>query len=81
MARVVPVVEGLRRRGSTIPISVDTRRAAVAAAAAAAGADMVNDVSGGEFDAEMRSTVARWDFFLIINLRFLIIISGERNVL
>ncbi len=44
LERVVPVVEALRRE-SDAPISVDTRKAAVARAALAAGADIVNDVS------------------------------------
>mmetsp|Transcript_58257 Transcript_58257/g.142443 ORF Transcript_58257/g.142443 Transcript_58257/m.142443 type:complete len:809 (-) Transcript_58257:90-2516(-) len=43
---------------SSIVISVDTRHAAVARAAIRAGADIVNDVSGGTFDAEMLPTVA-----------------------
>lgn len=42
-----------------LTISVDTRRAAVAEAAVAAGANAVNDVSGGAFDPEMLGTVAR----------------------
>ncbi len=42
--RVVPVIEGLRRR-SAIRISIDTRKAAVAEAALDAGADVINDVS------------------------------------
>lgn len=46
-ARVAPVVAGLRAAGVRIPISVDTMKGAVAAAALAAGADAVNDVSGG----------------------------------
>lgn len=44
-ARVVPVIERLRRAGCQTPISVDTRKAGVARAALAAGADLVNDVS------------------------------------
>jgi dihydropteroate synthase len=43
---------------SDVPISIDTRRAAVARAAIDAGADMVNDVSGGTFDRDMLHTVA-----------------------
>jgi dihydropteroate synthase len=59
--RVIPVVEALRQRPefSQIPISVDTTRAVVAKAAIAAGADFINDISGGLFDAEMLSTVAK----------------------
>jgi dihydropteroate synthase len=45
-ARVVPVVERLRARGVTTPISIDTSKAVVARAALRAGADMVNDVQG-----------------------------------
>jgi dihydropteroate synthase len=55
--RVLPVVEAVRSVLS-VPISVDTTRASVAKAAVAAGADMINDISGGTFDPDMLSTVA-----------------------
>ncbi len=58
IARVVPVVRALRRRVS-VPISIDTRKAAVARAALDAGADWINDVSGGTFDPEMLPLVAQ----------------------
>jgi dihydropteroate synthase len=45
VARVAPVIAALRARGVATPISVDTRKAAVASAALDAGADLVNDVS------------------------------------
>jgi dihydropteroate synthase len=41
------------------PLSVDTRRASVAAAALSAGATIVNDVSGLRADAEMAAVAAR----------------------
>jgi len=56
-ARVVPVIEGLRRRGAGI-LSIDTTRAEVARAALDAGADLVNDVSGLRFDPAMAGVVA-----------------------
>src|SRR3546814_8203108 len=43
IARVVPVIERLAAAG--VPMSVDTRKAAVMEAALAAGAAVVNDVS------------------------------------
>lgn len=58
MARVMPVVERLTARLRT-PLSVDTRRAAVARAALAAGAAIINDISALEHDPEMAVTVAR----------------------
>lgn len=62
--RVVPVVRELRQAaGSTalneVPISVDTARSEVAQAAIAAGADMINDISGGTFDPQMLPVVAQ----------------------
>lgn len=55
MARVVPVIRGLRERREFdgVYISVDTSKAAVARAAIEAGADIVNDVTGCTADAEM----------------------------
>lgn len=50
-ARVLPVVERLAAAG--VAVSIDTRKASVAAAALAAGAAMINDVSAGGFDARM----------------------------
>ncbi len=49
LARVIPVVEALAAR-SGVPLSIDTRRSAVARAAVAAGATMWNDVTalGGD---------------------------------
>src|SRR5688500_4482988 len=55
--RVVPVVEGIRRR-SGVRISVDTRKARVAAAALEAGANIVNDVSALRHDPDLRSVIA-----------------------
>lgn len=57
-ARVLPVIERIRAQDPQVLISIDTRRATVAQAAVQAGADMVNDVSGGSFDAAMLPTVA-----------------------
>lgn len=54
--RVLPVVAALSKRLS-VPLSVDTTKAAVARRAVEAGAELVNDVSGGRFDPEMTGTV------------------------
>ena len=47
------------RRMTDLPISVDTFRAGVAEAALGEGADIVNDVSGGQADPGMFPAVAR----------------------
>ncbi|UZJ56474.1 hypothetical protein CBS101457_005794 [Exobasidium rhododendri] len=58
VARVVPVIEALRKAGMTIPISIDTFRAKVAHESLLAGANIINDVSAGARDGDM-FTVAR----------------------
>lgn len=56
LARVLPVIRGLVAGG--VRVSIDTTKAAVARAAVEAGATIVNDVSGGLFDAEMARTMS-----------------------
>ncbi len=55
--RVLPVIEGVRRR-SPVPISIDTTKAAVAARALDAGADIINDISAGRFDPSILALAA-----------------------
>ncbi len=57
MARTLPVIERLRAEWDGV-ISIDTKKAAVAAAALGAGADVVNDVSGLTADPEMLAVCA-----------------------
>ena len=61
LARVIPVIEAIRQHPviGQIPISIDTTKSAVAQAAIAAGADIINDVSGGAFDSQMFTVVAQ----------------------
>jgi dihydropteroate synthase len=58
IARVAPVIEAIRAAGITTPITVDTRKAAVARAAVQAGASAVNDVSALLHDPHMAKTCA-----------------------
>jgi dihydropteroate synthase len=58
LARVLPVIEGLRADGAQAEISIDTSKAAVAAAAIDAGATLVNDVTALRGDAQMVELVA-----------------------
>jgi dihydropteroate synthase len=61
LERVIPVIEAIRKDPAMkqVPISIDTTKSIVAEAAIGAGADIVNDVSGGEFDIQMFETVAK----------------------
>ena len=56
LARVIPVIKGIRDE-STIPISIDTYKSLVARKALEAGANIINDISGLNFDPEMVNIV------------------------
>jgi dihydropteroate synthase len=58
LARVLPVVEGIAA-AVTVPVSIDTYKAEVAARAIDAGARLVNDVWGLRRDPAMASIAAR----------------------
>ncbi|HXG52614.1 MAG TPA: dihydropteroate synthase [candidate division Zixibacteria bacterium] len=57
LARVLPVIRGLRR-SAAVPISIDTYKAEVARAALAEGADIINDISALRFDDAMAALAA-----------------------
>ncbi|MGL6268803.1 MAG: dihydropteroate synthase [Chitinophagaceae bacterium] len=57
MNRIIPVIKKLRQQFPEIILSVDTYQSVVAKKAVEAGANMVNDISGGEMDPEMLKVV------------------------
>jgi dihydropteroate synthase len=63
--RVIPVIETLSKQ-ITIPISIDTYKSKVAEEALKAGAVIVNDISGFNFDSEMPEVVHRYNASCIL---------------
>jgi dihydropteroate synthase len=61
--RVLPILERLRGQ---VTLSIDTYKAEVAAAALAAGAELVNDISGGALDPELLQVVARQNAAVVL---------------
>jgi len=57
LARVIPVIEALNKSGVPV-ISVDTTKSAVARKAIEAGATIINDISGMNFDSDMPGVAA-----------------------
>ena len=57
ITRIVRTVELLRKKFPDTVLSIDTYRASVAKASVQAGADIINDISGGTFDPDMIPTV------------------------
>jgi dihydropteroate synthase len=64
--RVVPVIEAVRNLSSGMAISIDTTLSQVAEAALRAGADMINDVSGGAGDPNILMLAARLDAPIVL---------------
>jgi 2-amino-4-hydroxy-6-hydroxymethyldihydropteridine diphosphokinase / dihydropteroate synthase len=60
LSRILPVIHTIRRmpEAANVAISIDTFHARVARDAIAAGADIINDVSGGLLDTDMLPTIA-----------------------
>jgi dihydropteroate synthase len=59
LKRLIDVINSLHRNFPEQIISVDTFYSQVAKESVAAGASIINDISGGNFDNEMLSTVAK----------------------
>jgi dihydropteroate synthase len=59
IARTEPVIAALAAAGLDVPVSIDTRKAAVAQAALAAGARIVNDVAALTHDPALGPVVAQ----------------------
>ena len=53
LERVIPILKTIRKAFPEALISIDTFRKIVAEACMSEGADLINDISGGLFDAEM----------------------------
>ncbi len=65
LERLLPVIRGLASQ-VTVPISVDTYKAAVAEAALQTGAHMINDISGLRFDPAMATVVAKYQAPVVV---------------
>jgi dihydropteroate synthase len=58
LQRVIPIIKLVKHNFPTLLISIDTFRSEVAKQAFAAGANIVNDISGGTMDENMFKTIA-----------------------
>jgi len=66
MRRILPVVVALKESRPNAIVSVDTYKAKVAQAAVEAGADIINDVSGLQWDPKMKKTLAGLDCGVVL---------------
>ena len=66
ISRVIPIVRYIREQGINIPISVDTRNYMTAKLAIEAGADIINDVSGLDYDSKLFDYVVSNNITVVI---------------
>ncbi len=66
LQRLIKVIQSLRKHFPTLLISADTFRANVAKQAVDAGANIINDISGGTMDSKMFETIAKLDVAYIL---------------
>ena len=66
MKRVIPVIQCIRNHGIDVPISIDTRNYQTAKAAIENGADIINDVSGLDYDKNLFDYVVSGNIPVII---------------
>lgn len=64
--RLKPILEFIQKENINVPISVDTRNSVVADFALSSGANIINDVSGFDFDKNMVNIVAKHEAGVII---------------
>lgn len=66
LKRVIPVIQKIRESNKNIIISIDTRNSLVALEAIKTGADIINDVSGLEWDVKMVKIVSELQVPVVI---------------
>lgn len=66
LTRVLPILKLIRQHYPALPISIDTRKAEVAEETLKAGANIINDVSGLQYNHEIASITAKHNASLVI---------------
>ena len=66
LAKLVPLLEYIKENDIKIPVSIDTRSSAVARKCLELGADIINDVSGFDYDEKMPEVIAEFNAKFII---------------
>lgn len=66
LEKLLPILKHIKENDIKTPISIDTRSSAVARACVLAGADIINDVSGGDCDKDMFKTIEELNVPIVI---------------
>ncbi len=66
LEKLIPLLEFIKKENIKTPVSIDTRSANVTQKCLETGADMINDVSGLEFDNKLANIVAEFNVPIVI---------------
>ena len=66
LSKLVPLLEYIKENNIKIPVSIDTRSSAVARKCLELGADIINDVSGFDYDEKMPEVIAEFNAKVVI---------------
>lgn len=66
LEKLIPILEYIQENNIKTPISIDTRNSAVAEKCIELGANIINDVSGFEYDEHMAEVIAKYPDVKII---------------
>lgn len=66
IGRVIPLLTRIRKEFPDIFLSIDTYQSDVALEAVAAGVDMINDISGGQIDPDIRKVAAKSQLLYVL---------------
>lgn len=64
--KLLPILEFIKEQGFDIPVSIDTRSSKVAKICLENGADMINDVSGFDYDKRLVEVVSEFNCPIVI---------------
>ena len=83
--RLIPVIKELKLLHPTVPISVDTYHHSVASKALDAGANWINDISGGRHDSEIFKVIADYGCLYVLthsrgNSKTMDLLANYQNV-
>lgn len=66
LEKLLPILSFIKEKNINIPISIDTRSAKVAQECLNAGVNIINDISGLEYDKDMAKVIAEFNASVII---------------
>jgi len=64
--RVLPILKRIKKKYPNLPVSIDTRKSEVADECLKHNANIINDVSGLQYDSEIADVVGKYDASLVI---------------